>query len=841
MEWSNILQSHFNTLQKRNLKEALEQTRNRLQTNIKEQREKIKELQGERETLVGDSLEINGKRQFVDWRIQLAEERIRLFQMEIRVAELRNQRGAESEQLVATELTSALIQVKLDELIAFQAGSEAVLALLHRKEEVLSQLLSVTEKRSTSDWLKSVQKKDINGLIQAYNSLTKVALTLNQAVLQERQKVKKILSARTQADLLTRQSLPSTVQEWQILGNDLIIFPQELWSKISYAFTDVINTVKDKSSFSLGLLLFLETCWLVFCFWVRQRIVKIQNDSKTATEISFGKSSTLQLTSAIQNNFWNLSIAVFLLIAIKFLGQIPPSSIVLYTIVTLPLAVTLTIQLLRFFLIELNPEAGENHLRQFHFVAWVVFFGGLYSGIMILTHAMTFSQPLQDLFDRAFMMFLFIGIIPVFSLRQGAMDGLSKRLGEGYWIQIIQLLSLLVPLSFLVASAIGLAGFVNLGWVACKYVSWLILVFTVWSILHGLWDDVAVILKNRINLKFRNGLFWIQGVIDPIHRIGRLLLFVSAWFALFFLYGWDIQSKPAQIVVKVWSYILFDWGKTHIQVADLFLLVVLVSSFIWLSRLVRQFTFRMMFRKVSDVGIRHSLSVFAQYGVVILGFLFTLRYMGIDLTNLAIVAGALGVGMGFGLQNVANNFVSGLLLLVERPIRTGDVIRVAEKEGEVTKIGIRAVTVKTWDNHEVIIPNSEIASNSFTNWTHSNFVIRTLFLIGVHYNTDLHHAIRVIREVLEENQKILNDPIPAVWISNFGASSVDIHVHYFTDWRVQRPTAIKSGVLLRIWDRFKEEKIQIPYPQQDIYLKEVPKAWSQNETVIDLNTITEKT
>ncbi|MBF0382790.1 MAG: mechanosensitive ion channel [Magnetococcales bacterium] len=835
-EWSGILQNHFNVQQRRSLKEALEQIRSRFQEKIKEQQEKIAEWQNERGSLVGDSTETVGKRQLIEWRIHLAEERVRLYQMEIRVAGLRNQRGQEAEKLPVSELSSAHIQIKLDDLVSFQTDSEVVLTLLQRKEEVLRQLLSVTEKRQTTEWLKSLQKKDIQGLIQSYGSLAKTVLGLYQALLQERQEVEKILSTRIRADLLTRQTLPSTVQEWQALGSDLATFPEELWKKITAAFEDFSQGLTSTASLSLAYLLFLEACWLGFWLWIRLRLTKIQSKFMIEDDISFGRSATLRVASLIQKNFWMLYIAFGLTIAVAFIGQTPPGNIILYTLIIMPPAIGIGMQLMRYMLIEFNPEAGDVHIRRFRFVGTVFFLGSLYAGMMILTHAIIFSPPLQDLFDRTFMVFLFMGIIPVFGLRQGTMDGLAERLGEGYWMQIIQLLSLVVPIAFLVAAAIGLAGFVNMGWAACKYISWLILVFIAWSILHGLWDDLAVILKNRINLKFRNGLFWIQGVIDPIHRTGRLFLFIGAWFSLFFLYGWDIQSKPAQLLVKVWSFVLFDWGKTPIHVSDLILLIFLVSAFVWLSQIVRQFTFRMMSRKVSDVGIRHSLSVFAQYGVVILGFLFTLRYMGIDLTNLAILAGALGVGMGFGLQNVANNFVSGLLLLVERPIRTGDIIKVAEKEGEVTKIGIRAVTVKTWDNHEVIIPNSEIASNSFTNWTHSNFVVRTLLYIGVHYNTDPHHAIRVIWSVLKENKLILEAPKPVVWLCNFAASSVEIHVHYFTDWRVQRPNAVKSGVLLRIWDRFKEENIQIPYPQQDLYLKEVPEAWQQQEPMVKTDT-----
>ena len=824
VEWSGIVQSHFSTIQKRSQKEALEHFRRRFQKKIRSRRDKITGWRSELGALTGDSAEMEERRQLLGWRIQLAEERIRLYQMEIRVAELQGQRGTEGESPLEMRLATNEVQLRLDTLITFQTDTEAVLSLLRRKEDVLRQLLSVTEKRPTAEWLKSLETKDIQELIQSYGSLMETVHDLLQAVSTDRQNVGRILSARIHADLLTRQTLPSTSEEWRTLGADLFAFPEELGKKVAAAFGDLDRSVRDASAFKWIFLLLFEAGWLSFGVWIRRRLISASQVPEIEEEISFGRSAALRVAVIVRKNFWLLLGSGGLALSIPVFEQAPPGSVVLYALAAFPPALGLGFQVMRFFLIETNPEAGITQIRRFRLLATVLLLGSLYACIMVMTQVLTFSRPLEDLLERLFMVFLFVGMLPVFGLRQGAIAGLSERLGEGYWMQIIRVLSLVVPLSFLIAAAMGLAGYVNLGWAAGKYISWLILVFIAWSVLHGLWDDLAASLKNRINLKVKNGLFWIQGVVDPIHRIGRLFLFVGAWFTLFFLYGWDVQSKPAQFLVKIWSWGLFDWGQTSIQVSSLVLLIVLVTAFVWLSRWIRQFTFRMMFRKVLDVGIRHSLSVFAQYGVVLLGFLFTLRYMGIDLTNLAIVAGALGVGMGFGLQNVANNFVSGLLLLLERPVRTGDVIRVADKEGEVTKIGIRAVTVKTWDNHEVIIPNSEIASKTFTNWTHSNFVVRTLFLVGIHYDADPHHAIRVIRETLTENENILEDPKPVVWLSNFGASSVDIHVHYFTDWRARRPMSIKSNVLLRIWKRFKEEGIQIPYPQQDVYLKEVPEA-----------------
>ncbi len=702
-EWMETLQGHFSTSQRKTQQEALEQVRGRLQTKIKEQQDKITEWRSEINILADKPDETSGKRPLLEWRIYLAEERIRFHQMEIRVAELENQRGHYN-TLPTEQTATAEIETYLEWVTAFHSDTNAALDLLRRKDNVLRQLLSVTEKRPTPEWLKSLQIKDIEGLAQSYAGLGTVIDGLRKATKTEQNTIRRMLNDRIRTDLQTRQLLPSTIEEWQFLGSALLLLPEELLKKSAMAFQNLGRTIQEAPIFVLLLLLSFEAAWLAFSFWFRIEVLrKAVPGQGAAAQISFGKASAIRIGLMIWKNFWILLPAGGLVIAVSAVGMAPPDSTVLYTLALLPPAIGLGLQALRFFLIEFNPDAGAAQIHRFRLVAVIIILGSIYSGMVIVTHAMTFPQPLQDLLDRVFMIFLFLGILPIFGFRQGAIAGLSERLGEGYWMQVIRFLSLIVPLSFLVAAAIGLAGYVNLGWVAGKYISWLILVLVTWAILHGLWDDFDIYLKNRVNLKVKDSLFWIQGVIDPVHRVGRLLLFAGAWFGLFFIYGWDSQSKPAQMLIKTWSWVLFYWGKTPIQLSDLVLLLVLVSVFIWWCRWVRQMTFRMMFRKIADIGIRHSLSVFAQYGVVLLGFLFTLRYMGIDLTNLAIVAGALGVGIGFGLQNVANNFVSGLLLLLERPIRTGDIIKVADKIGEVTKIGVRAVTIKTPDNHEVII------------------------------------------------------------------------------------------------------------------------------------------
>jgi potassium efflux system protein len=171
---------------------------------------------------------------------------------------------------------------------------------------------------------------------------------------------------------------------------------------------------------------------------------------------------------------------------------------------------------------------------------------------------------------------------------------------------------------------------------------------------------------------------------------------------------------------------------------------------------------------------------------------------------------------------MAKNFISGLLLLIERPLRSGDTVQIGTQVGEVTHIGIRSLTVQTWDNMEVIIPNSDVISNAFTNWTHSDNVVRTVLMIGARYDADPHLVKRVISRVLENHTDVLSDPEWLVLFWEFGESAVTFRVQYFTDFFKSNILEVRNEVLFGVWDGFKEAGIGIPYPQRDLHIKEWP-------------------
>ena len=261
---------------------------------------------------------------------------------------------------------------------------------------------------------------------------------------------------------------------------------------------------------------------------------------------------------------------------------------------------------------------------------------------------------------------------------------------------------------------------------------------------------------------------------------------------------------------------------TSVNSLNLFGSVMLLVMVFYIGRWSREVTYNWIYGNIQDLGMRNSLSVFTQYTVVVIGLLIALNIIGINLTSLTVFAGALGVGIGFGLQHIANNFISGLILLAERPLRTKDWVTIGDKEGVVSQIGMRSVTLTTWDNQDVIIPNSDLTTTAFINWTRTNNIVRTVLMIGVHYKDDPHKAQKVIEEAVTMQPEVLLDPPPRIWLHDFGASSINFKVYYHMDVKQFGRLDIKSKVLFAIWDGLKDAGISIPYPQQDVYIQKLP-------------------
>lgn len=302
-------------------------------------------------------------------------------------------------------------------------------------------------------------------------------------------------------------------------------------------------------------------------------------------------------------------------------------------------------------------------------------------------------------------------------------------------------------------------------------------------------------------------------------RITRLLeLLVGVAAGLHVLAVWGVYRTAWE----AWGDLAgrgFALGEHRITVGQLVLGAVVVYG-AWVTSAVLRTLLdqRLGQRPDLEPGVADSVKTLVHYVLVVLGLFLGIALLGFDLTSFAVVAGALGVGIGFGLQNIVNNFVSGLVLLFERPIRVGDVVVVADQWATVRKIGLRSTIVTTFDRSEMIVPNSDLISEKVTNWTLSDQTTRLLIPVGVAYGSDLERVFRILQETAETDPRIASDPAPVVHFVSFGASSLDFEVRIWVTDITQR-LETRSDLLREVDRRFREEGVTVPFPQRDVHLR----------------------
>lgn len=266
--------------------------------------------------------------------------------------------------------------------------------------------------------------------------------------------------------------------------------------------------------------------------------------------------------------------------------------------------------------------------------------------------------------------------------------------------------------------------------------------------------------------------------------------------------------------------ISFSLGQASISVLTIMQAIVTLGILLWISAIAGQITESKL---KSAQNLSPSIQVLSikfmriSFGAV--AFIMALAIVGVDLTAFAVVGGAVGVGIGFGLQRIFANLISGFILLMDKSIKPGDVIVVADSYGRVDALTARYVSVTTRDGVEHLIPNEELIINRVENWSHSQTLLRLRQVVGVHYNADLHKAIELCKEAAAETNRILNEPAPNCLVLEFGDSAVNLEMRVWINDPMNGRANVMSELLICIWDKFHEHGIEIPYPQRDLHLR----------------------
>ena len=251
----------------------------------------------------------------------------------------------------------------------------------------------------------------------------------------------------------------------------------------------------------------------------------------------------------------------------------------------------------------------------------------------------------------------------------------------------------------------------------------------------------------------------------------------------------------------------------------LYLILLLFLLFYITAKLKHWVVYKVLENSKVELGVRIAFGTIVRYFILAFGFIVILQTVGINLNSITILAGALGVGIGFGLQNITNNFVSGIIILLERPIKVGDRVQVGETLGDVVKISMRSTMIITNDNIAIIVPNSEFISSKVINWSFTDRNVRMNIPVGVSYNAEPEKVKKILLEVAANNPSVLNTPEPDVLFESFGDSSLNFILRVWTQEFINKPKILKSQLYFEIFKEFKTGGIEIPFPQRDIHIK----------------------
>lgn len=653
-------------------------------------------------------------------------------------------------------------------------------------------------------------------LKQDYN-VARVALTETSKSLAE---FRVTLEKALQEELSSRQGLPTFGLKMLLdLGKECLFVPALTYHMLKNLTGNLKEAVRGFHLFDWCLLSLLQA-FFIFVSAGAQRLVKyvLKMPSEWRNKINT-KWLSLQW---VQHNFIEFMLLINLIVIMSYFA-IPFQSYAFIVYVSFVWVIFKSIMtFLRVCLVEATHDTTGHDVRLYRRLKWIVIAGGMVTALTVFIHQLPLIYELKTLFDRIFLFFLMAASFLFLRSWRIVPNFILSYMGSQhpYIEKCVRLISFLIPLLLFTNSVIGLFGFVNLVMTISGYEGIFMVVLVAYLVVRGLLSDALELLSRLMIQYVYNGWLWTEAFLKPLDRVLKVTLFLLSWAVLFLLYGWDKQSPIVERFTRLLNYKLANVLNTTITPLGIIELFVLVSIFYWSARWTREFVYRLLLSKTKDMGIRNSIAILSQYCVVVTGVFVCLRVLGIDYRALTFVVTAFAFGVGLGLRDLANNFACGFLILLERPLRVGDIVNINGTEGEVMNIGSRAVTIRTWDHMELVVPNTEIFNKSFTNWTAKDNVVRCVVDIKISRHDDPHVVKDLIYKILSMHKDVLTEPVPEVFMKQMDDIVMEFEVRYFVNIRhVKSRISVISSVLMTIWDVFNQHGIKPPYPKQEIFIR----------------------
>ncbi|WP_435137376.1 mechanosensitive ion channel family protein [Formosa sp. A9] len=410
-----------------------------------------------------------------------------------------------------------------------------------------------------------------------------------------------------------------------------------------------------------------------------------------------------------------------------------------------------------------------------------------------------------------------------------------KQFKDGFNWLLIRLTPVIYVLS-IISILSNIFGYTNLTDITLK-------ISTQSGIITILFYSFTLII-NGIAISIIHRHFTVKATYSPLERasIENKTLKVIRWcmyflWGIFFLAMIDVLRPVTEFLTDVFTE-PYKMGSLTFTLGEIFsFIITLLIAFVLtrlISFLINDDDGVLRFLKLPK-GIPAAVSLVIRYFIIGFGIVLALSSLGIDLSKFNLMAGALGLGIGFGLQTVVSNFISGIILVFERPILPGDTVEVNNLLGTVNRIGVRSSSISTFDGAEVVVPNNNLISNDLINWTLSNNTKRVEILVGTSYDSDPNRILEILTEVATNHQYTLQDPAPRALFNDFGDSSLNFRLLFWVHYEFGLQS--KSDVSIAIYNRFKAEGIEIPFPQRDLNVRNVPEdVFRIPNTPVPLNT-----
>lgn len=628
-------------------------------------------------------------------------------------------------------------------------------------------------------------------------------------------------------DVSIRQNMPESWIEWQSLGSDIISIPYLISKQSLVAWLQFTNYFNGDFSVKVLKLIFLQMLIFSVILVFYRLITFLQVKYHQLSIDSISQSASYIITRVLSNNKNFIVIFSNIYILCWFTGSTGAFVNSFFLLSILYLLISTIIMICYIFLIENTMGISGDDSRLYKGLKYSLIFGGVIYVFMILGHALNLSINTLSFFDRIFMLFLLAVSYPLIMnwqvVPQLLIDGLEPK---PYVRKVIWLLGIIVPVTILSNAALGIIGYVNLAWAIAVAEFQLSLVIALWLIAKGLLSELMDFISRFFIRNVTNGWLWTESVLKPLHSLLSFILLLVSILGLIFIYG---LNSNADLLSSINNFISYSFdinlgpdkdAHLKISIKDLIIFCIIFAIVIWATKWSREFSYRWLYSKTKDLAVRNSFSVFTQYATLLFGIIIILKVLGIPTATLMVTVGGLLFFLGFGLRDIISNYISGIILLIERPVRAGDFVTIGEFEGKITKIGMRSLTVQSFDNMEVIVPNTDTITKPLINWTFNDTVIRMDLELRVCYEENLERVREIIFTIFESNEEILDDPMPRVYFKEFSDSAIIVKIYYYIDLnKTPSRGAIRTTVMLDISKKLSENGVKVAYPRQSVELQ----------------------